>query len=138
MRKSITQKLDFGCGVACFAFALGISYTEAEKLLGPEQSSSNRFWIKDFVEELSKHGKPYKAMHVKEKLKSKIYSEGTIVLIRRSKHYPSGHYLIRHNNTWMDPWINLPYNKNILQAESGFRKRLPGTPMYALFLNPKS
>lgn len=132
MRESITQESDYGCGIACYAFALELSYKDAAVSLGVEQASSTRFWIKDFVQALSKSGKPYKATHVKPKSKAKIYADGTIVLIRRSKHYPSGHYLIRHNNTWMDPWINLPTNKNILEAKSGFRKRLPGSPMYAL------
>lgn len=41
---------------------------------------------------------------------------------------PFGHYLIRFNNQWIDPWINLP-NKNI---KAGFRKRLPGKPIYGI------
>jgi hypothetical protein len=133
MRESITQEFDYGCGIACYAFALKISYKEAVVSLGSKQSSSTRFWIKDFKKALNTAGKNYKANYIKPHLRAKIYKEGTIVLIRRSKHYPAGHYLIRHNDKWMDPWINLPYNKNIAEAKSGFRKRLPGSPMYALF-----
>lgn len=133
MRQSITQEFDYGCGIACYAFVLGLSYKEAAASLGAKQASSTRFWIKNFAEALNKSGKPYIAKYVKPHLKSKIYKDGTIVLIRRSKYYPAGHYLIRHKNTWMDPWINLPFNKNIAEAKSGFRKRLPGNPMYALF-----
>ncbi len=133
MRKSITQEYDYGCGIACFAFVLNISYNHAVKLLGLRQASSARFWVKDFAVALNKEGKSYKAKYIKPHLKSKIYKDGTIVLIRRSKHYPVGHYLIRYEDTWMDPWINLPYSKNISEAKSGFRKRLPGSSMYALF-----
>jgi len=58
--------------------------------------------------------------------------EGAIVLLRRSKVYPVGHYLIRHNDQWMDPWMNLPQDNDITRAISGYRKELPGKPMYIL------
>lgn len=133
MRDSITQEFDYGCGIACYAFARKISYKEAAAALGATQASSTRFWVKDFVNALNTAGHMYHAKYVKPHLRAKIYDDGTIVLIRRSKRYPTGHYLIRHNGLWMDPWINLPTNKNITEAKSGFRKRLPGSPMYALF-----
>jgi len=132
MRESITQEFDYGCGIACFAFALNVTYKQAAKQLGEVQANSTRFWIKDFATALNISGKHYIAKHLKPSVMRKIYKEGAIVLIRRSKRYPTGHYLIRHKGHWMDPWINLPSNKSIEHAESGFRKRLPGKPMYAL------
>ena len=132
MRESITQEFDYGCGIACFAFALGLTYQQAVERLGDLQANSTRFWIKDFVTALNYSDKPYVARYIKPPLMKSIYAEGTIILIRRSKRYPTGHYLIRHNGHWMDPWINLPFDKDIKHAKSGFRKRLPGMPMYAL------
>lgn len=132
MRASITQEFDYGCGIACFAFALDISYQQAAKQLGEVQAGSTRFWIKDFVTALNISDKHYISKYMKPPMTRKIYKEGTIVLIRRSKLYPTGHYLIRHNGHWMDPWINLPKDTDISHATSGFRKRLPGKPMYAL------
>ncbi len=132
MRESITQEFDYGCGIACFAFAFGVKYQEATLLLGKEQANSQRFWVKDLAIALNKFGLNYEAKYVKPHINRLIYKEGVIVLIKRSKNYPVGHYLIRYNSVWMDPWINLPYNNNILNAKSGFRKRLPGKPMYAL------
>lgn len=133
MRKSITQEFDYGCGIACYAFALNISYKEAERILGPEQSASTRFWVKDLTQKLNQAGLKYSSRHLNQTLKKQIYNDGTIVLIRRSKKYIAGHYLIRHEGVWMDPWINMPNDNNIGNAKSGFRKRLPGSPMYALF-----
>jgi hypothetical protein len=132
MKKSITQEFDYGCGIACYAFAINLSYKEAATRLGAKQASSTRFWVKDLTTALNDAGAAYVSKYIKPHIRKLIYQEGTIVLIRRSKHYPSGHYLIRHNGRWMDPWINLPYDKNISHAMSGFRKRLPGTPMYAI------
>jgi len=133
LRKSITQEFDYGCGIAYFAFALNISYQQSVKLLGPKQTVSNRFWVKDFTTALNRAGLKYKSQHINGKLRRSIYNAGTIVLIGRSKNYIAGHYLIRYNGQWMDPWINLPFDKDIAKAKSGFRKRLPGSPMYALF-----
>jgi hypothetical protein len=132
MRKSVTQEFEYGCGIACFAFVVNVSYGEAARLLGKKQSNSNRFWVKDFLYQLNRAGLKYRSMHIGKKYKRRIYNDGTIILIYRSKKYPVGHYLIRHEGQWMDPWINLPANNNIEHAESGFRKRLPGKPMYAL------
>ena len=134
MRASITQEFDYGCGIACFAFACEMTYEQAAKHLGDLQANSTRFWVKDFAAALNNFGKSYVPKHIKPPLMRKIYKEGTIVLVRRSKQYPTGHYLIRHSEHWMDPWINLPFEKGINKAKSGFRKRLPGKPMYVLFL----
>lgn len=132
MRKSITQEFDYGCGIACFAFAVGLTYKQAEEFLGKEQSVSARFWCKDLAAALNRYGVAYKHQYVKSHFRKKIYKEGTVVLIARPKHYPVGHYLIRHDGKWMDPWINLPVDKDIKRAYSGYRKRLPGRPMYMI------
>lgn len=132
MRQSVTQEFGYGCGIACYAFAVKLSYKEAAERLGAAQACSERFWVKDLREALNEAGFTYVSRHVKPQIRKQIYKEGAIVLIRRSKLYPTGHYLIRHEGYWMDPWINLPYNKDINWAKSGFRKRLPGAPMYVL------
>lgn len=132
MNKSITQEFDYGCGIACYAFALQISYKEAAKKLGEKQARSNRFWVKDLTASLNAANLPYVSKYVKPYVQKLIYQEGVIVLVRRSKRYPSGHYLIRHNDMWMDPWINLPASRDVAVAKSGFRKRLPGRAAYAL------
>lgn len=133
MRESITQQQDFGCGVACFAFATHLSYEQAVIWLGIKQANSNRFYVKDFREALVRYGLKFSSKHIKPHNRHLAYKDGAIVLIRRSKFYPAGHYLVRHNNQWMDPWINLRNDKSIAKAKSGFRKRLPGSAMYVLY-----
>ncbi|MCA9347009.1 hypothetical protein KC930_00305 [Candidatus Saccharibacteria bacterium] len=133
MKKSITQEFEYGCGIACFAFVLGVSYKDALGLLSSKQATSDRFWVKDLNKALVDQGLLYERKYVKPHIFPYLLKEGAIVLIGRSKKYPSGHYLVRHKNTWMDPWINLPRSKNILAAKSGFRKRLPGIPKYVIY-----
>lgn len=131
MKKSITQELDYGCGVACFAFVCDMSFKEAVTFLGKEYSVKNGWKPSDLATALNRFGFNYKNHYVRKK-NSVEYSQGSIVLIERSHSYPVGHYLVLAAQCWMDPWINLPYTKDIDQAKSGFRKQLPGKPMYAL------
>ena len=129
--KSITQKLDYGCGVACFAFVCGMSFYEAVAFLGMKYSVKHGWRPSDLVTALDRFGIGYKNhyVHKKNNLKFPI---GSIVLIERSNEYPVGHYLTLTSQGWMDPWINLSESKNIHKAKSGFRNELPGKPMYAL------
>lgn len=137
MKKSITQEFEYGCGIACFAFVTDASYQQAAEYLGLNQAQSSRFWCKDLTVALNEKGKPYVHKYVKPAQRNKIYQEGAIVLIARSKRYPSGHYLVRHHSRWMDPWINVCQNHDITMAKSGFRQRLPGRPMYVFYLTTR-
>ena len=133
MKESVTQEFEYGCGVACFAFVLGITYKKAAELLGEVQANSERFWIKDLNAALNKHGLSYERKYVKPHIRPLLEVDGAIVLIGRSKTYATGHYLVRHGGMWMDPWINMPKNKGINKAKSGYRKHLPGVPKYVIY-----
>ena len=133
MKKSITQEVPNGCGIACFGFVCNISYKEAEEFLGPEQAKSNRFIIKHFRNELNRFGLHYASRHIRPN-QSIDPKEGTIVLLRRSTKFPVGHYLAFHNGKWMDPRINLQDDRMFNNPSSGFRDKLPGEVMYALEL----
>src|SRR5437868_15533756 len=105
MKPSITQEAPNGCGIACFAFVCGLSYSQATEFLGPEQAQSNKFIVKHFREELNRYGLRYVSQHIKPG-QTLEPTEGTIVLLRRSPEFPVGHYLVYCNGTWMDPRIN--------------------------------
>ena len=126
----IAQENNFGCGVACTAFLLKINYAVAVGLfeMGEEKTDKTGFKCKDIVKVLNEFGLRYIYKHVGFKIKNKIYSSGVIVFIRRSKKYPSGHYLVRYRNKWMDSWINFPR----MDRQAGFRRRLPGQPIYMI------
>lgn len=133
MPEVITQQHAHGCGVACVAFATGKSYQEALIVLPADSAQARGFFCKDLVLALDVHGSVYVYKYLKPRLRRQIYNEGVIVYIKKFKHYPAGHYLIRSNGYWMDPWINFTQDKDIENAKSGYRIRLPGTPIYALF-----
>lgn len=131
--KSITQLDPYGCGLSCVSFLANKSYLDVSNLDTKKQAQDQGFTCKDLVKLLTQFGLHYEYKYLKPRLKNKIYNDGVIVFIRRSKKYPSGHYLVRSKDKWMDPWINFSPNSKIVEAQSGFRIRLPGKPIYVLF-----
>mgnify|MGYP001563219775 CR=1 FL=1 len=127
----IRQEDPFGCGIACVAFVTDISYEDSLKLFEDGKSKAKKvgFLCKEIVNALKFKGQIYEYKYVKIRYRKIIYNQNTIVFIKRSNKYPTGHYLVRANNKWMDPWINFPYEN----AKAGFRKRLPGKPIYMIF-----
>ena len=132
MKRMITQEDDMGCGAACIAFAVTNSYQQVVSVLGRDKAKTVGFQLKELVDALEQYGLNYHFKHVKPKMKHVIYQDGVIVFIKRSARYPYGHYLIRHSGLWADPWFNLVTDRNIDNAVSGFRQRLPGKAQWAI------
>lgn len=132
MKLTITQEDGMGCGAACVAFALSRSYQQVVSVLGKDKARTVGFQLKELVDALGHYELDYHFKHVKPKIKQAIYQDGVIVFIKRSARYPYGHYLIRHKELWADPWVNLATDKNIANAVSGFRRRLPGKAQWAI------
>lgn len=131
-RKSVTQKDDFGCSIACVAFINGVTYKTAKiKWFKSKDAKTIGYFCRDVVRAFKLVNKNYGYKYVKRKLK---FKENSIVFIKRSKRYPAGHYLAKTKEGWMDPWINFNTHKpDIKKAKAGFRKRLPGKPIYVIF-----
>ena len=130
--KPVKQEDNFGCAVACIAFVSNISYQKSLSLFkdGKDRVKGKaNFYCPELVKILSSLSTKYKYEKLTKLNKNKIYKDGSIVFIEKSKKYAYGHFLCRYKTFWMDPWINLP-DKNI---KAGFRKRLPGKPTYVVF-----
>lgn len=133
MKKPVKQEDGFGCSIACLAFLTNKTYEEVANNLGREKAKTKGFFCREIVNYLKKLGYQAEFHYLKPKWRKKIYNDRTIVFIKRSKKYPYGHYLVRHQNLWMDSWINFSYNKDIKNSKAGFRKRLPDKPIYGIF-----
>lgn len=131
--KAITQENNFGCGIASVAFVLGITYKDALKSFSIRKARLEGFNCKDLIKVLNDFGLDYQYRYIKPRYRKKIYKKGTIVFIKKSKDYPDNHYLVSGDGCWMDSWINLKRDKDINNAISGFRKRLPGKPIYFIY-----
>jgi hypothetical protein len=132
MRHTITQEDGMGCGVACVAFVANTTYRQALMRLNEHQASTAGYHLKELVGALYTFGRTYKHKHAKKRSNSYTYPEGAIVFINRSKKYPYGHYLVRHDAQWMDPWINILQDEKVGNAKSGYRQRLPGQAQWII------
>lgn len=135
MRLPVSQKDAAGCGIACLAFALDISYDEVLNLLkgDPDSFRMNGIYCRDMVEVLVQKGVNAHWCYVGKK-PPRTYQDNSIVFLGRSTMFPIGHFFIRWNGQWMDPWINYP---SVSPAQAGWRKKLPEKPIYAVFVNEK-
>lgn len=131
----VTQKNSLGCGVASVAYVLEIAYEDAMLYFDSDKVKRSGCYCKDLLGVLKQNRVNCCHRYLKGYLKKKIYKSRTIVFIKKSKRYPAGHYLVRTNDGWHDSWINFPKDKNIKNAKSGIRKRLPGKAIYAIFIN---
>lgn len=127
--KAVKQEDGLGCGIACVAYVLGISYPEAKPLFkGLADVAKPEFYPWVIVRALRRGGLEYRHHYFEGRARWKA---GTIVLVRKSEKHPYGHYLVKGERGWMDPWINLkPGECGLKKAKAGFRDRLPGRPWY--------
>jgi hypothetical protein len=128
---------EWGCGVACVASRLGISYAVAKKRLelvkGGSVNKATPASLKGLnldpiVKVLRKAG-----VRVIADWYAKEHPIGTIVLISGGAPYAEEHYLLRVADGWMDPWVNMPNRKVRLAA---VRKSLPAGTKIKVALLP--
>ncbi len=125
----VKQEDSMGCGVACVASMLQIDYQEARDLFekGKFKAKTIGFQCKEISILLKNKGLKFENKYIKNRHKN--FKLKTIVFLRRSKKYPYGHYLLKTESGWMDPWRNFPS----ADRKAGFRKRLPEKPIYEIF-----
>jgi hypothetical protein len=103
----VAQKELMGCAIACVGFVLSITYEEASRLFHrPEQAGYDGYMCADIVDALSKRG--VKCRIRKSMSGPSRVSPGTIVFLGKSAKYPTGHYVVKTNGGWMNPWENFP------------------------------
>ena len=120
-----------GCGIACVACALNKSYKTTKKLSkNPEYAVTRGYYCREIVDTLNKNGLSYSFSRANNKNKKILNRIATIVFIGRNKNYPLGHYLVKTEKGWMNPWMNFP---NIAPAKAGFQKKLLGEPQWIIY-----
>ncbi len=121
--KPITQEAPMGCAIACCASLADLTYKQMRRCFdkGETKEQTSGFYNKDIVSALDEVGINAKGYSIKRWGSRKI-KVGTIVFVKRSKKYPEGHFLLKTQKGWMNPWINYP---NINPAKAGFQKTLP-------------
>lgn len=117
MNSAVTQEDSLGCGVACVAFVLGITYQEAKKFFDPKRIESADTYCPDIQKALKMGGLVYDW----DRYKGGEIPDYSILFIGKSDYYKEGHYVVRVANKWMNPWID---GSPVENAVSGFQKTL--------------
>jgi hypothetical protein len=139
MTKYIAQKDEMGCGAACVANRLGISYDQALKLFEyPEYAKTVGYKCKYIVLALRAAGCDVRLRHVKVVNRDDVMQGniliplGAIIFLEKSEIYPFQHYVLKVDDGWLDPWINMHDDPDVAHAKAGIRKYLPGRPYYVI------
>jgi hypothetical protein len=117
----ITQEDEWGCGAACVASLLGMSYQEARQLV--EEVKGKRLDAKPHGLELHHLAIALQAKGLKviADWAPDSLPDGAIAFVSGGLRYgEGGHYLLKTPKGWMDPWYNLRKNK-----EAKYRDDLP-------------
>ena len=126
----VVQEDVMGCAVACVASILGVSYKRALRLFGTSKCSTRGYYCPEICKALRKGGLSYGWQKLSLHNKHLINIKSSIIFVARSKLYRAGHYLVRLEQGYMNPWLNFP---KVNPAKAGIVKRLPGKPAYVVF-----
>ena len=128
----VTQEDEWGCGAACVASLLGVSYQEAKQLV--ENVKGREIDKKPYGLELH-----HLALALQEKGVKVVADwapdgcpDGTIICISGKSPYDGDHYMLKTPEGWMDPWHNMPTEPK----EAGYRNWLPDETYFLVALVP--
>ena len=132
----VKQLDEWGCGVACVASLLGISYKKAKVALidikGNEiDGKPCGLSLRALSKLIPNHIAIYKSVGDINR-----WPIGAIVFLsaKSGRYAGSGHYILKTPAGWMDPWAN---SEN-LPRQAKFRARLPGNTTIQAALIPRA
>jgi hypothetical protein len=128
----VAQEHPLGCAVACVAALAELSYEEAHHQFEETELAWTRgYYCSEVTAALRKLGYDY-SYKVYDPLLHKRFLKhaGTIVFVGACKAYPSGHYLVRSENGWMNSWSNFPKMGAI---DANFQEALPARVAYVIY-----
>lgn len=131
--KYIAQKDMMGCGIACVAMATELTYDEAKQYFDAKHAVKRGYHCKNIVSALSViTGKKYRFRKYRKGEDIEKYLTGTILFVEHPHRYEYGHYLVKTNGGWGDPWINI-VEQNNLEVIAGLQYKLPGMPEWLIY-----
>lgn len=131
----VTQENEWGCGAACVASLLDVSYQDAKQLVetmkeGEIDEDPCGLELHHLALALQKNGIKVVADWAPER-----YPDGTIICISGKQPYEGDHYMLKTPAGWMDPWHNVAKTPN-KPRKAGYRKRLPNGTFFLVALVP--
>jgi hypothetical protein len=136
----VVQEEEWGCGAACVASLLGVSYEDAKTLVEEEKGIAiDKGDCKNLLYPgLDLH---HLALALKKKIimvadwrKHRDFPDGTIACIGDDDKYKDEHYILKTPHGWMDPWLNMGEKP----MKAGYRKQYPKGTWFVVALVPVS
>jgi hypothetical protein len=129
--ESVTQSHSMGCGVACVAHILDMTYEDALNLFSEPANALNiGYYCEDIIEAFNKVNKKYSYSEISNFNTNLLDKDNIIVFCPKTDQYQAGHYFAKKSILWMNPWINCPI---INPALSGFVIELPIFPEWIIY-----
>ncbi|MDQ1064486.1 MULTISPECIES: hypothetical protein [Stenotrophomonas] len=104
----VSQQDEWGCGIACVASLTGLSYREARSRLearkgGLIDADAPGLELEPIIDVLRDAG-----ILMEQRVGAKRWPSGAIVFLSEEwgRYRGTGHYLLRTDDGWMDPWAN--------------------------------
>lgn len=119
----VPQKHMWGCGIACVASRLGISYEYAKERLEKIKGKGINAYPHGLDLDPIVHVLRRSRIKVVADWYAKSFPTGTIAYISGERPYKDGHYVLKVDGGWMDPWINI--NRPNDRRKAGLRTQLP-------------
>ena len=118
----VSQEDEWGCGAACVASLLGISYRKARQLVEREKKLSVNdepfgLELHHIAIALQKEG-----VKVIADWAPAIIPAGSIVCIGGKSRYKYEHYLLKTQDGWMDPWYDLDETNMVAKYREDYPK----------------
>ena len=125
----VSQEDEWGCGAACVASLLGISYGEAKQLAENVKGLS----INE-GQDRPGPGPGLELHHIAIALQIKgvkviadwdpaaHHPNGSIICIGGKSRYKYDHYILKTPNGWMDPWFDLKKNNMVAKYREDYPK----------------
>lgn len=131
--KLIAQETPMGCAVACAASVANLSYRRMRRHFDNAaiKEVDSGFYNRDIILALKKVKIIAKSFSIKRWAGRRILS-GSIVFVGRNASYPFGHYYVKLERGWMNPWRNFP---NIHPARSGVQKSRPKNILWLIIVD---
>lgn len=128
----VAQEDKWGCGVACVASLLGISYQKSKLLV--EKLKGRSVNARPYGLELHHLAIALQKKGVKviADWNPEYMPDGIIVCISGKSPYDGDHYMLKTPEGWMDPWYNLVEKK----MEAGYRQNYPRGTYFLVALVP--
>jgi ABC-type bacteriocin/lantibiotic exporter with double-glycine peptidase domain len=134
----VAQEDEWGCGVACIASLLGVSYGSAMAMVKTASGanidfSSEGLELEPIILVLQQHG-----LSVSVKANLSRWPIGTIAFLSENEgaYKGSGHYILKTEDGWMDPYYNALTRGDEEEREARYRTRLPRSTFVQAALVP--